>query len=178
MVRVDLQQSLDDDQGEEGERQEHLANAAAGGGFHGSIPALWPDQIPLPGERDRIRSQASPAPERLADRQKLPLLSRLRVDGPDRGGRRPDEPGGTLLAAADPLAALEPQGAGVEGVDDAVRPEVKGGEVFHTVDTMTECAFRVKPWVADFTKNPMFIGLKLGSIFVCLRHAESGKSGS
>lgn len=85
---------------------------------------------------DRIRSQAAPAAERLADRQELPLLPRLRVDGPDRRFCGSNEPGGTLLAATNPLASLEPQGAGVEGVDDAVRPEVDSREVSHTVDTV------------------------------------------
>lgn len=34
MVRVGFEQTLGDDQGEEGERQEHLEETAAGGGFH------------------------------------------------------------------------------------------------------------------------------------------------
>lgn len=122
MVRVLFKESLDYDQGDEGERQEHLVNAAAGGGFHrfdsGSVAR--PD--PAPGERDRIRSQAAPALERRADREELASLSRLRVDGPDRGGRGADESARALLATANPLAALEFQSAGVEGLSHSSGP--------------------------------------------------------
>ena len=41
------------------------------------------------------------------------------VDGPDRGRRGSDEPRRPLLAAADPLATLQAQGAAVQCVDDA-----------------------------------------------------------
>lgn len=64
MVRVDLQQSLDDDQGEQNQGEEHLANAAAGGWFHGLDSGSVAGPDPAPGERDRIRSQAAPALER------------------------------------------------------------------------------------------------------------------
>lgn len=86
------------------------------------------------------------------------------MHGPDRRFCGSNEPGGLLLAASDPLAALKFEGAGVEGLGHAWGPEVEGGKVFHTVDSLPQSAFRVKHWSADFTKNPMFIGLKLGSV--------------
>ena len=57
VVGVDFQEALGDDQGDKGQGDEHLANAAAGGGgfvFHGWNLALWPDQAQRPEGRRRI----------------------------------------------------------------------------------------------------------------------------
>ena len=113
MVRVHFEEALDHDQGEESQGEKHLEETAAGGGVHGS------------------------AAQGFANSGELLRLVRLRMHGPDRGRSGPNKPGRLRLATTNPLTALEAKGAGVEGFCHARIPEVNGGEVFHTVDSLS-----------------------------------------
>lgn len=76
MVRVDLKQSLDNDQGEEHQGNEHLDDSAAGGGFH------WSDhRLPRRRKAEHTARNCRACPGCGWMAQMLAALARTNLDG-------------------------------------------------------------------------------------------------